>query len=511
MNKGNFTLAALFVDFDNIYISLQQQSQHIANQFATNPASWLDWLQEVANGGEKRRILVRKCYLNPESFGRFRPYFIKSAFEVIDCPPLTAQGKTSTDIHLVMDVIDTLDLPTQIEDFIILSGDSDFTPVLLRLRKHNRRTMVVSAGYYMSPAYQSACDILVPQDDFTRYGLGINGQEDDDDDEINQKETANAYQAPKELLNKIAKRLFEDNLSSQGIEASELPKIYLEFQEFKKSDKWLGYQSLLNLTRAIIKTRNDLEITEDDPWHVRRKRTEENTNEDIKKAISSWIKSIVAESSSAVPMSSLAIGVTQKFGEEIRTSKWLGTGTFKELLKQLDLGRLKLSSEIPGYVYDGEKHHVPNIEDIEKETENIEIPSPPIGSFSIRHPELAPLAWKINQLTNVPYLLPEHYTIILGEIVREINEQNGYQWSRTSKTVRDRCLERGVPIARSQVDFILRALYYSKDSLGKEIPMELEKIQSSMIESIMILCRKAQFQISDFEVTMIEKWMGSDL
>jgi hypothetical protein len=410
-----------------------------------------------------------------------------------------------------MDVIDTLDLPTKIEDFIILSGDSDFTPVLLKLRKHNRRTMVVSAGYYMSPAYKSACDILVPQDDFTRYGLGINNQEEDEDEEIDQKETTNVPLASEELLASMAKRLYEDTLSSQGIEASELPKIYLEFKEFKKSDKWLGYQSLLQLTRAIVKTRNDLVITEDDPWHVRRKRTDGDSNEDLKIAISSWIKSIVAESSSAVPMSSLAIGVTQKFGEEIRTSKWLGAGTFKELLKQLNLDKLKVSLDIPGYVYDGEKHQLPNIEEFEKETENIEIPSHPIGTFSLSHPELAPLAWKINQLTNVPYFLPEHYTIILGEIAREINEQKGYQWSRTSKTVRDRCLERGVPVARSHVDFILRALYYSKDSLGKEIPVELEKLQTNMIESILILCRKAQFQLTEPEVKMVERWMSAEL
>lgn len=508
MKKKKSILSALFVDFDNIFISLQQRSQHIANQFATNPTNWLDWLQE--DNDEKRKILVRKCYLNPESFGRYRPYFIKSAFEVIDCPPLTAQGKTSTDIHLVMDVIDTLDLPTQIEDFIILSGDSDFTPLLLKLRKHNRRTMVVSAGYYMSPAYKSACDILVSQEEFTQYGLGINDQ-DDDEDENGQKEIVDTYQAPRELLDKIAQRLFEDNLSLQGIEASDLPKIYLEFQDFKKSDKWLGYKSLLKLTRAIVKTRNDLEITEDDPWHVRRKRKAENVNEDTKKAIASWIKGIVAESSSAVPMSSLAIGVTQKFGEEIRTSKWLGTGTFKEFLKNLDLGQLRISSHMPGYVYDFDKHPLPNLEEIDLETEKIEDSSHPIGPFSLRHPELAPLAWKVNQLTNVPYLLPEHYVIILEEIAREINEQKGYQWSRTSKTVRDRSLEKEVPIARAQVDFILRALFYSEDSLGKEIPVALEKLQDSMVESIIILCRKAQFQLSEQEISMIEKWIKPDL
>jgi hypothetical protein len=52
--------------------------------------------------------LIRRCYLNPQSFAKFRAFFILSAFEVIDCPPLTSRGKTSTDIHMVMDILDTL-------------------------------------------------------------------------------------------------------------------------------------------------------------------------------------------------------------------------------------------------------------------------------------------------------------------------------------------------------------------------------------------------------------------
>lgn len=142
-------LAALFVDFDNIFISLEQQSKHIANQFAANPDRWLDWLEHSMQKEARRRILIRRCYLNPQSFSNFRPYFIRSAFEVVDCPPLTARGKTSTDIHLVMDVLDTLNHPTHYQEFIILSGDSDFTPVLLRLRMHNRRTSVLSGGFYV--------------------------------------------------------------------------------------------------------------------------------------------------------------------------------------------------------------------------------------------------------------------------------------------------------------------------------------------------------------------------
>ena len=105
--------SALFVDFDNIYLGLQNEDPRAAEQFATHPGA-------LARAGCKRscpttstdaarKILFRRCYLNPSQFGRFRPYFIRSAFEVVDCPPLTSGGKTSADIHMVMDILDTLE------------------------------------------------------------------------------------------------------------------------------------------------------------------------------------------------------------------------------------------------------------------------------------------------------------------------------------------------------------------------------------------------------------------
>ena len=146
---------ALFVDFDNIYLRLQQEDPRAAEQFATNPARWLDWLRlklpyDAIDSGSAtsrpRKILFRRCYLNPSQFGRFRPDFSRAAFEVVDCPALTSGGKTSSDIHMVIDILDALHHDTHFDEFIILSGDADFTPVLLRLSKHDRRSAVLAIG-----------------------------------------------------------------------------------------------------------------------------------------------------------------------------------------------------------------------------------------------------------------------------------------------------------------------------------------------------------------------------
>src|SRR4029077_11764097 len=88
---------ALFVDFDNIYLGLQREDPVAAEQFATDPTRWLTWLQDRLphhppdsdDEHRRRKTLFRRCYLNPSQFGRFRPYFPRSAIEVVDCPPLT--------------------------------------------------------------------------------------------------------------------------------------------------------------------------------------------------------------------------------------------------------------------------------------------------------------------------------------------------------------------------------------------------------------------------------------
>ena len=107
---------------------------------------------------------MNRCYGNPvprrnahdnstdmNSFPFVRHHFLRAGFEVIDCPPLTAQLKNSSDIRMVMDVRDYLTHDTYFDEFIILSGDADFTPVLHRLRAHARRTVIFANDFTAAP------------------------------------------------------------------------------------------------------------------------------------------------------------------------------------------------------------------------------------------------------------------------------------------------------------------------------------------------------------------------
>jgi hypothetical protein len=153
---------ALFVDFDNVYIGLQQLDQSLADRFATDPAHWLGELATGADddGAFTRRFLVLNCYLNPARFSEFRPPFTRAGFQVVDCPSLTQQGKSSADINLVLDAVDALAASTRYDEFVILSADADFTPLIQRCRANDRRVTVVTASPAAS-AYRAVADTVM--------------------------------------------------------------------------------------------------------------------------------------------------------------------------------------------------------------------------------------------------------------------------------------------------------------------------------------------------------------
>jgi len=157
---------ALFVDFDNVYIGLQRLDPVAAEAFATNPAHWLNELEAGtdAEGDFSRRFLIRACYLNPSRFSQFRPNFTRAGFQVVDCPSLTQQGKSSADINLVLDAVDALAAPTHYEEFVIVSADADFTPLALRCRAADRRVTIMTASPAAS-AYRAVADSVITADE----------------------------------------------------------------------------------------------------------------------------------------------------------------------------------------------------------------------------------------------------------------------------------------------------------------------------------------------------------
>ncbi len=187
-------LSAVFVDYDNIYLSLKRKSEEAAKRFAKDALSWVKEIETgrlitPTNGygsDIQRRIVMNRCYGNPvprrnasdnstdmNSFPFVRHHFLRAGFEIVDCPPLTAQLKNSSDIRMVMDVRDYLTHDTYFDEFVILSGDADFTPVLHRLRAHARRTVIFANDYTAAP-YTAISDGEVRESDL--IGLLLEGK-----------------------------------------------------------------------------------------------------------------------------------------------------------------------------------------------------------------------------------------------------------------------------------------------------------------------------------------------
>jgi uncharacterized LabA/DUF88 family protein len=183
--KQSAILTAVLVDYDNIYLSLKRRSDEAAKRFAKESSLWL---KEIASGrlitttnatpsNIPRRIVLNRCYGNPiprrnthdnstdmSSFPFVRHHFLRAGFEVVDCPPLTAQQKNASDIRMVMDVRDFLQHDTYFDEFVILSGDADFTPVMHRLRAHARRTVIFANDHTAAP-YTAISDGEVRESD----------------------------------------------------------------------------------------------------------------------------------------------------------------------------------------------------------------------------------------------------------------------------------------------------------------------------------------------------------
>lgn len=161
----------ILLDYDNIYLMLRRDSHDASRRFAKDCGVWLRAIVDgvlIDGDNDKvkysRTINVLRCYGNPvprrnpddnstdmNSFPFVRHHFLRQGFEVVDCPPLTAQLKNASDIRMVLDVNTIIQRENRIDEFIFLTVDADFTPVLQMLRAADRRCVVYSTEYTAAP------------------------------------------------------------------------------------------------------------------------------------------------------------------------------------------------------------------------------------------------------------------------------------------------------------------------------------------------------------------------
>ncbi|RMF23434.1 MAG: NYN domain-containing protein [Deltaproteobacteria bacterium] len=505
---GDVIRSALFVDFDNIFIALRDENPKAAEEFATNPNRWVEWLvrlnwQGGFARGRRRAILLKKCYLNPGTFGKFRPYFTRAAFEVVDCPSLTGRGKNSGDIHMVLDILDTLAHPTLFDEFILLSGDADFTPVLLRLRTHDRRTVILTGGL-AAQAYRAAADHVIDADRFVEEALRAAATAPASAGTL--ERPAGAATVSEARLRELADKLYEVATTNGEIQAPDLARdVFMRFPDFKDSN-WYGFLSLRRLVDELVARRDDLEVVEEDPWYVRVRRQPSAALPPAPTApsgppagdaaqVAAILEATVKRASEPVPTGVMAQAIIDRIGPGVLESEWFGYGTFRALLDRLlpDLG-LEFAAEPPGYVYDPARHPTPE----------------QASRFDRELPELASLATRLSQVTGVPRLHPEDYAALFERLAEEVRE-HGFQLNDTSKAVRDKLIEEGRSVSRSAVAFVVRGVRFGGLDLRTVDRSRLTAgdLASAFKHNVFNLCQGAQLELSPEEDAMLDRWFGT--
>ncbi|HSN21640.1 MAG TPA: NYN domain-containing protein [Usitatibacter sp.] len=116
----------------------------------------------------KGSIVVKKAYCDWERYKDFKAPMHAASFELIEIPHIRQSGKNSADIRLVVDALDLCYTKSHVDTFVIVSGDSDFSPLVSKLRENDKTVIGVGVKKSTSDLLVSACDEFIYYDDLVR-------------------------------------------------------------------------------------------------------------------------------------------------------------------------------------------------------------------------------------------------------------------------------------------------------------------------------------------------------
>jgi uncharacterized protein (TIGR00288 family) len=116
----------------------------------------------------KGSIVVKKAYCDWERYKEFKAPMHEASFELIEIPHLRMSGKNSADIRLVVDALDLCYTKEHVDTFVIISGDSDFSPLVSKLRENNKTVIGVGVKSSTSDLLIANCDEFIYYDDLVR-------------------------------------------------------------------------------------------------------------------------------------------------------------------------------------------------------------------------------------------------------------------------------------------------------------------------------------------------------
>src|SRR5713101_5600150 len=116
----------------------------------------------------KGQIVVKKAYCDFERYKAFKRGLHEAAFELIEIPHVRQSGKNSADIRMVVDALDLCYTKSHVDTFVIVSGDSDFSPLVSKLRENDKTVIGVGVKNSTSDLLIANCDEFIYYDDLVR-------------------------------------------------------------------------------------------------------------------------------------------------------------------------------------------------------------------------------------------------------------------------------------------------------------------------------------------------------
>jgi hypothetical protein len=496
MNSGSaeVCLSALFVDFDNVYLSLRRQSEEAAGRFARNPQ---DWMSRIAQGGlirykthqqaMRRRFAVARCYGNPgrmlvsrggphdpHAFSTVRTNFMIAGIEVVDCQPLSSQFKNGTDIRIACDIRDFLEHPTRFEEFVILSGDADFTPVLHHLRSHDRRT-VVYANENTADIYKAFSDGWIEEREMISFLM------DETSPVMLENQRASrpslGYDGAKALTQSVTQRAPAYPVAAQPGH-SPLGNSFGAYDEAPKRRPAAAAAP----SSAVQSLMDDFQS--------------------IGAEILGLVIDVVQTSEKPVPIAYLADRAQKILGHaKTLGTNWAGSGGFLNFLNSTLPENIRLTDKPPHFVYDPRRHRIE--EPASAQPQRLQRQP---DSNSSKLAELQHSITRIYEACKAPPLPPSEYQLLFGLIATEVHER-GFAPVKTAQSVVARANQEGLRIALKDVAFVLDAV--------DEIDPWLEHTRSPAAvarayrDFVLAKCLHAGVKLTDDEHQLIQVWFGA--
>ena len=158
MASSNDTVSmAVFCDFENVALGVRDAQYE---KFDIKPV-----LERLLLKGS---IVVKKAYCDWERYKGFKATMHEANFELIEIPHVRQSGKNSADIRLVVDALDLCYTKSHVNTFVIISGDSDFSPLVSKLRENAKQVIGVGVKQSTSDLLIANCDEFIFYDDLVR-------------------------------------------------------------------------------------------------------------------------------------------------------------------------------------------------------------------------------------------------------------------------------------------------------------------------------------------------------